>query len=93
MTNSDAQSLNDTPPPLPEPQPYPGGDHVASTLKFKATKAQVGTILGAITVGATAAAQQLPSPWDGYVTTAVAIAGLVATFFGIYIPTNKVVAK
>lgn len=61
----------------------------AAITPTKPTKAVVGTILGAITTGAVAAAATLPEPYAGYVTAAVAIVGIIAQFWGIYLPTNK----
>lgn len=55
----------------------------------KATKAIWGTVIVAISMGLAGAATVLPSPWDGYAQAAVSVIGIVAAFFGIYIPANK----
>ena len=57
--------------------------------KDKANKAVVGTILTAIATGATAAATTLPDPYGAYVAGGVVILGTVASWFGIYITSNK----
>lgn len=67
------------------------GKHEAAeeSLKTKPTKAIVGTVLAAVATGATAASTTLPEPWNGYITGGVVILGVVATWFGIYLPTNR----
>lgn len=55
----------------------------------KATKAHVGAALATVTGGGEIAAQFLPDgPVKAYVTAAVAVAGIIAIWLGVYVIPN-----